>query len=219
MASHDLQVQARDERGKQAAKRLRREGRIPAVVYGRKEDPISVSVNAKELRDFLAHHGSHGLFSLKTEGAADTPALIKSLQRHPVKQTVQAIDFLRVSLTEKTRAIVPIILTGEPDAVRVEGGVLVHSLHEIEIEAYPQDLPESIHVDVTGLEYDGAPIHVKEIEMPANIVAITDGEEAIAVVNPPRVEEVDEAAAPTEDESAVPAEHGDDSTSETAGNA
>lgn len=218
MASHDLNVQTREQSGKEHAKRLRREGMVPAVVYGRKEDPIKLAVNAKELRDHLAHHGSHGLLNLKTEGANGTPALIKSLQKHPVKHHVLSVDFLRVSLSEKTRVTVPVVLDGEPVGVKMEGGILVHSLHEIEIEALPQDLPEAIHVDVSGLEFGGAPILVSEISFPQGITPVTDGGEAVAVVNAPdrepEPEETEEVAA---DE--VPAEHGDTETQEDAGNA
>jgi large subunit ribosomal protein L25 len=218
MASHDLKVQTRERSGKEAAKKLRRDGLVPAVIYGRKEEPIRLAVNAKELRDFLSHHGSHGLFNLRAEDAAtaDTPALIKALQKHPVKQHVLSVDFLRVSLSETVRAIVPIILDGEPVGVKRDGGVLVQALHEIEIEALPQNLPEAIHVDVTGLEFDGAPIHVHEVTFPQGVSAFTAGEESIAVVNPPQRE-----AEPTEETSAdeVPAAHGDTATAEDAGQA
>ena len=219
MASHDLKVAPRELRGKEAAKKLRQNGLVPAVVYGRKEEPVSVTVNAKELRDFLVHHGSHGLLNLKADAAstADTPALIKALQKHPVKHHILSVDFLRVSLTEKTRALVSIVLDGEPVGVKVDGGVLVHSLHEIEVEAFPQDLPDAIHVDISGLIFDGAPIHVNEVKFPNGVVAITDGDTPIAVVNPPEAEEVEEEVAPTEDAATVPAEHGAATTGGEAG--
>ena len=121
VASHDLTVVVREEKGKSVSRRLRYAGRLPAVVYGRKEEPIKLSVDAKEFRDFLAHHGSHGLFSLNIEGGSKTPAIIKSLQRHPFKNHVQTIDFLRVSLSEAIHATVPIVLEGEPVGVRVDG--------------------------------------------------------------------------------------------------
>lgn len=207
MASHDLTVEVREEKGKSVSRRLRYAGRLPAVVYGRKEEPVKLSVDAKEFRDFLAKHGGHGLFSLNIEGGSKTPAVIKSLQRHPFKNHVQTIDFLRVSLSEKINSIVPIILEGEPVGVRVDGGVLVQSMHEIEISALPQNLPDAIRVDVSHLEFNGAPLLIKEIPLPEGIEAISDGDEDVAVVNPPAVEEptAEEAAA---DAAEVPAEHG-----------
>jgi large subunit ribosomal protein L25 len=214
MASHELKVETREQSGKEAAKKLRRDGKVPAVIYGRNEEPIRLAVNAKELRDLLAHHGSHGLLSLQTEGGVTTPALIKALQKHPVRHHVLSVDFLRVSLSEKVRATVSIVLDGEPVGVKVDGGILVHAMHEIEIEALPQDLPEAIHADVSALEYDGAPLYVKDLKLPAGVTAITDGNEDIAVVNPPQRE-----AEPTAETAAdeVPAAHGDASTAEGGG--
>jgi large subunit ribosomal protein L25 len=215
VSSHDLTVTSRETTGKEAAKKLRRAGSVPAVAYGHKEEPVKLAVNAKELRDLLAHGGSHSLLTLKQEGGADVPVIIKSMQRHPVSHAVTSVDFLRVSLNEKVTMTVPIHLEGEPDSVRVEGGVLVQALHELQVEAFPQNIPDHITVDVTGLVFNGAPIHVREVTLPQGVTAVTDGEEAVAVVNPPTVEpepETVEAA----DASEVPAEHGssDDETSD-----
>ena len=91
--------------------------------------------------------------------------------------------------------------------MRVEGGVLVQALHELQVEAFPQDIPDHITVDVSGLEFNGAPIHVREANLPQGVIAITDGEEAIAVVNPPTVEPEPETVEEVE-ASDVPAEHG-----------
>jgi large subunit ribosomal protein L25 len=217
MASHDLTVAPREEKGKSAARRLRYAGQLPAVVYGRKEEPIKLTVNEKEFRDFVAHHGSHGLLSLNIEGGQKIPAVVKEMQRHPFKNHVQTIDFLRVSLSEKIHATVPIILEGEPDSVRVEGGVLVQSMHEVEIIALPQNLPEAVYADISHLEFNGAALMLSEIKLPEGIEFASEEDDDVAVVNPPRVEE---AAEPTGAEAAaeVPAEHGsgDLATGETA---
>lgn len=209
MATHELTVHSRSERGKAAAKRLRRAGLVPAVAYGHKEESVILTVDAKELRDLLAHHASHGLLTLKYKegGTPDLNVIIKALQRHPVRHTVSAVDFLRVSLDEEVTDTVPIVLTGEPDGVRIEGGVLVQALHSLEVSALPQNLPEQITVDVSALELNGAPIHVKQITMPSGVKALTDGETPVAVVNPPTVEEVIEPEEVT-DPSAVPADSG-----------
>lgn len=188
MSSHDLNVVVREEKGKSVSRRLRYAGRLPAVVYGRNEEPVKLSVDAKEFRDFLAHHGSHGLFSLNVEGGSKTPAVIKALQRHPFKNHVQTIDFLRVSLSEKVNSVVPIVLEGDAVGVKVDGGILVQSMHEIEISALPQDLPEAIYADISHLEFNGAPLLIKDIKLPEGITAISDGEEDVAVVNAPAVE-------------------------------
>jgi large subunit ribosomal protein L25 len=201
VSQHQLQVLGRETTGKEAAKRLRRDGYVPAIAYGHKEEPVKLSVHLKTLRDLIKHEGSHGLFNLQQEGAADLPVIIKVLQKHPVSHEIITVDFLRVNLDEKVRSVVPLHLEGTPEGVKVDGGVLVQALHEIEVEAFPQSIPDIISVDVTGLTFNGAPIHVREITLPAGVVAITDCDESIAVVNPPTVA----AAEPAADSAAVPA--------------
>lgn len=204
MSQRELKAVSRSETGKEAAKRLRRAGNVPGIAYGHKEEPVMVSLNAKTLRDMLHHGGVNGLISLQIEGSSAIPVIIKKMQKHPVTHAVQSIDFLRVSLDEKVHSTVPIHLEGEAVGVKVDGGILVQALHSIEIESLPQDVPEFITVDVSALEFNGAPIHVKEITLPSGVVAITDGDEGIAVVNPPDVEPIveaeitDEAAAEVE---------------------
>lgn len=190
MASHDLNVMSRETTGKEEAGRMRRTGHVPAVAYGHKETPVKLAVNTKEFSDLLKHGGAHGLLTLKQQGGTDVPVVIKSIARHPATHAIYAIDFLRVSLNEKIHATVPIHLEGESDGVRIEGGVLVQALHELSVEAFPQDIPEHITVDISGLEFNGAPIHVREIVMPQGVIALTDGEEAVAVVNAPDVEPI-----------------------------
>lgn len=201
MATHNLTVSARSETGKAAAKRLRHAGLVPAVAYGHKEEPVKLAVDSKELRELIAHHESKGLLMLKYKDGSggDISVIIKELQRHPVRHTINAVDFLRVSLDEEVTAMVRIALHGEPIGVKQDGGVLVQALHEIEVAAFPQNLPEEIAADVTHLEFEGAPLHVKELTLPQGVRAITDGEETVAVVNAPKV-------APTEEPEAVPSE-------------
>lgn len=189
MSSYDLNVSSRTAKGKESNGRLRRSGFIPAVAYGHKEEPVMLQVNAKELRDLMAHGHGRGLLNLKSD-APDAPVIIKSVTRNPKTHNVESVDFLRVALNEKITASIPIVLEGEPEGVRVEGGVLVQALLSLQVSAFPQDLPEHITVDVSGLVFNGAPIHVSEISLPANVEAVTDGAEAVAVVNPPDVEPI-----------------------------
>lgn len=188
MSQTNLNVATRSETGKGAAKRLRNEGRVPAVLYGHHETPQILSVDAREVRDLLAHKGSHGLLMLTQDGKSE-PAIIKSLQRHAVNHSVAAIDFLRVSLNEEVTASVPVVLEGELADVKSGDGVLVQSLLEIVVSALPQNLPENVVVDVSGLETNGAPLHVSDIALPAGVKAVTEGTEAVAVVNLPEPEE------------------------------
>lgn len=193
MSQRELQAVPRTEIGKEAAKRLRRAGNVPGIAYGHKEEPVMVSINAKALRDMIHHGGTAGLINVKIEGGTTIPAIIKKTQKHPVTHAIQSIDFLRVNLDEKVHSTVSIHLTGEAVGVKVDGGILVQALHSLEVESFAQDVPEFISVDISGLEFNGAPIHVKEITLPAGVVAITDGDESIAVVNAPDVEPIVEA--------------------------
>ncbi|MBV9864008.1 MAG: 50S ribosomal protein L25 [Abitibacteriaceae bacterium] len=220
MATHELTVQSRAANGKSAAKKLRREGLVPAVAYGHKEEAVTLAVDARQLRDLLSHHASHGLLTLKFKDGAspDLSVIIKALQRHPVRHSVNAVDFLRVSLDEEVTATVPIVLEGEPTGVKSDGGVLVQALHELEVSALPQNLPEQITVDVSALELNGPPIHIKEIALPQGVKAITDGEEPVAVVNPPKLELPEETAVAEGTEAdAVPADHGTEGAGDNDG--
>jgi len=205
MASYDLNAQKRTGTGKSEAKRLRAQGQVPCVAYGRKDEPVLLTVGSRDLWDMIAHHHSHGLLNLKFDDGGTLPVIMKSIQRHPVSHKPQSVDFMRVSLTEEVEATVPIVLTGESAGVH-EGGILVQALHEIHIKALPGNLPESIEVDVSELVLNGPPIHVSEITMPQGVTAVTAGEEGIAVVNPPDREPEPEVEAV--DESEVPADHG-----------
>ena len=213
MVTLDLNVQKRVTRGKEAAKVMRREGLLPAVLYGHGEEPVSLSINAREFGDAMRHHGTTSLIVLK--GLNDETVLIKSIQRHPYKNTPQTIDFIRVSRNEEVHLKVPVVLTGEPISVRTAEGVLVHSLIEVEIAAKPNDIPDLISVDVTHLELNGPAMHVSEITAPQGVRILTDGAEAVAVINLPAKEEEEagDVVAEGEEQTAevsqqVPAEHG-----------
>jgi large subunit ribosomal protein L25 len=190
MSSYDLKAQKRTAAGKGAAKKLRASGHVPGVAYSKQAEPETLSVNAHDLWDITSHHHSRGLLNLKFDDGSSVPVIIKSIQRHPVTHRATSIDFLRVSLTETVEATVPITLIGESQSMKDNDGVLVQSLHELHIKALPGDLPEAIEVDISGLEFNGAPIHVSEITLPEGITALTSGDEAIAVVNPPDVEPI-----------------------------
>ncbi len=213
MATLELTVTKRESRGKEAAKVMRREGLLPAVLYGHKQEPVALTINAREFGDAMRHHGTTNLVVLK--GLNDETAMIKSIQRHPWKNTPATVDFIRVSRGEEVHVKVPIVLTGEPISVRTAEGVLVHSLIELEIAATPANIPDLISVDVSHLELDGPAMHVSDIKAPSGVRILTHGEEAVAVINLPAREEeeagdvVAEGEAETAEASQqVPAEHG-----------
>jgi large subunit ribosomal protein L25 len=215
-----LDVEDRPERGTRAAKRLRREGYVPGVVYGGKDgDCTSFKVNWRDLRQVLA--GS-ALIDLKV-GGKTRPVIVKDQQQHPVRDELLHIDLLEVRLDEKIQTQVSVHLEGSEEAPGIkEGGVLEHVTHQLNIEALPTDIPEAIHVDVSGLEI-AATMHLSEISPPAGVTFLDDPEETIlaTVVVPTEVEEpeieeetelvgeegeLEEGAEPAEGEEREPAE-------------
>ncbi len=183
-----LDVEERPERGTRSAKRLRREGYVPGVVYGGKNgDCTSFKVNARALRQVLA--GS-ALIDLKVAGKT-RPVIVKDQHLHPVRDEVLHIDLLEVRLDEKIQTQVSVHLEGAEEAPGIkEGGVLEHVTHELNIEALPTDIPDTIDVDVSGMEI-AATMHLSELTAPAGVTFLDDPEETIicTVVVPTEVEE------------------------------
>jgi large subunit ribosomal protein L25 len=183
-----LDVEDRPERGTRAAKRLRREGYVPGVVYGGKNgDSTSFKVNALALRHVLA---GTALIDLKV-GGKTRPVIVKDQHRHPVRDELLHIDLLEVRLDEKIQTQVNVHLEGAEEAPGIkEGGVLEHITHQLNIEALPTDIPDAVHVDVSGLEI-AATMHLSEINAPQGVTFLDDPEETIiaTVVVPTEVEE------------------------------
>ena len=184
-----LDVEDRPERGTRAAKRLRREGYVLGVVYGGKDgDSTSFKVNAHSLRQVLVDGSA--LIDLKVAGKT-RPVIVKDQHQHPVRDELLHIDLLEVRLDEKIQTQVNVHLEGAEEAPGIkEGGVLEHVTHELNIEALPTDIPDVIHVDVSGLEI-AATMHLSEITAPTGVTFLDDPEETIiaTVVVPTEVEE------------------------------
>jgi large subunit ribosomal protein L25 len=195
-----LDVQDRPERGTRATRRLRHEGLIPGVVYGGtgQENATSFKVDARELRHVLVDGSA--LIDLKIEGKTALPVIVKDRQLHPVRDEVIHIDLLEVRLDEKIQTTVGVHLEGIDDAPGVkEGGVLEHVTHQLNIEALPTAIPDSINVDVSGMEI-AATMHLSEVTPPDGVEFLDDPEETIiaTVVVPTEVEEPEEIETETE---------------------
>ena len=184
-----LNVEERPERGTRPMKRLRREGYVPGVVYGGGDgDCTSFKVNALELRQVLV--GGQALIDLKV-GNKTRPVIVKDQQLHPVRDEVMHIDLLEVRLDEKIQTTVGVHLEGSEEAPGIkEGGVLEHVTHQLNIEALPTDIPDTIHVDVSRLEI-AATMHLSELTAPEGVTFLDDPEDTIiaTVVVPTEVEE------------------------------
>lgn len=189
MSTQALSTEVRTLRGKVAARQLRRAGKLPAVLYGHGQEPLTLTVGAKEFSDLIAHHGTHMLLNL--QGAASETAIIKKIERHPVKGIPATIDFLRVSANERISVKIPIHLIGEAMDVRSGAGLLVQSLHEIEVSVLPAEVPNFVEVDISDLVLSGPAIHVSEITLPAGVELLSSSEEAIAAINLPHATDLD----------------------------
>ncbi len=159
--------------GSPAARRLRREEKIPGVLYGHGMTPLSVTVDRRELRHAVSGSaGMNTLLSLQVDGKA-YPAIIKELQRHPVRRTVTHIDFLQVSLDEQITVSVPIVLEGEAKAVQNDGGLVDPALNDLELTTTPDNIPDSIVIDITDMQPGGV-IRLSDITLPAGVTVSLD---------------------------------------------
>ena len=204
MAMLSLKGARRSEVGKGVARKLRVDGRIPAVYYGRGEEPIPLVVGLRELEDVIHRaEGSNVIVDLKVEGdaGADRKALIREIQRDPVAGSILHLDLQHILLTERIVVEVPIVLVGTPIGVKDGGGILEHLLREVEVECLPTDIPSKLEVEVSALNI-GDSLHVSDIQA-ERVVIRTEADRAIAAVVPPTIlEEVKpaEEAAPAEPE-------------------
>ena len=193
-----LKAHKRTQLGRNAIKQIKEKGLVPGVIYGSNQTPTPLQVDNRELSTVLAHASSeHILVQLEiVDGDQSTNklALIQEVQHHPLKRGLIHVDFQAVSATEKITSSVPIETVGEALGVRTFGGLLEHSLRSLEVQCYPQDLPGVIRIDVTNLNI-GESLHVRDIQLPAGVEAITDENlTAVSVVASRVGEEVTETA-------------------------
>lgn len=183
-----LSVQERPERGSRESRRLRRDGFVPGVLYGASHpDPVSLKVGVLELRRLLAEGAA--LFDVKIGSDRSVPVILKDRQDHPVRGDVMHVDFLEVRLDEKIQSTVAVELTGADDAPGVtEGGVLDLAARELNIEALPTAIPESITVDVSHMEM-GATLLLSAVTPPEGVEFLDPEETVVATVILPTVEE------------------------------
>jgi large subunit ribosomal protein L25 len=214
-----LDVRSRAADGSRAARRLRRSGRVPGVVYGGSGDAVGFDVDSRDLR--LALAGSGAVLDLSVDGAKATPVVLKEAQRDPVRGQTVHIDLLRVRLDEAIHAVVPLELEGVDDAPGVkEGGILEQIVRELNVEALPTAIPEAI-VHAVGEMQIGETIGLDEVVMPEGVVLLDEVDEVVvATLSPPRLQaEAEELEAETElvgegEEGAEAAAEGEESDGE-----
>jgi large subunit ribosomal protein L25 len=182
-----LDVKSRESAGSHAARRLRRSGRVPGVLYGGGGDPVGFDADARELRLALAASGA--VVDLSVDGGKTTPIVLKEAQRHPVRGETVHVDLLRVRLDEAIHALVPLELTGVDDAPGVkEGGVLEQITRELNVEALPTDIPESIVHDIGEMQI-GDTVLLSAIAAPSGLTLLDEIEETVvATLSPPKLQ-------------------------------
>ena len=213
MADVRLSVDQRNVTGKKV-KSLRRQGIIPAHLYGRETDSLALQAEKQSIIGLLRSAGPNAIIDLKINGEGEPRSVVlRGVQRDPVTDELVHIDFFQISLTERLRADVPLIIVGESPGVLIQGGLLLHSLDHLTIEALPTEIPSRIEVDVSVLEEIDSALFVRDLAVPGNVEVLSDPDQVVVKVEPPKLaaevareEEAAAAAAAAEAPAAVPEE-------------
>jgi large subunit ribosomal protein L25 len=185
-----LDVAERSEHGSRAMRRLRREGSVPGVIYGGKGDPVPFAVDARVLRNTLAHAGA--VVEVTVGSGKAEPVVVKELQRHPVRGDIMHADLLRVDMTVAIQTMVTVELLGAEEAPGVsEGGVLSQEGRELTVEALPADIPDVIQVDASQMAMNDT-LTLESVTAPQGVTFVDDPETVIATITPPTLEPVEE---------------------------
>ncbi len=193
-----LKVSVREERGKQAAKKLRQKGLVPGVVYHRGEESVAIVLPDKEISKIVRDAGGENILIHltidKDKKSKGRSVIIKEIQHDPVKRNILHVDFNEISLTEKIVVEVEVVAIGDPVGVKQEGGVLDHPLRELKVQCLPTDIPKNIEVDVTGLKLNDS-FHVRDLGLSDKLKVLNDPELLLFQVKLPVEEKVEETPA------------------------
>ena len=188
--SPTLSITARQPEGSRTARRLRREGLVPGVIYGGDAEPTHFAVDARILRNTLAHSGA--ILEVSVDGATGSPVLVKHVQRHPVRGEAMHVDFLRVRMDQAIQTTVVLDLVGGERAPGVvEGGVLSQETRELNVEALPGDIPDTIEHDVSDMQMNST-LTLASLTAPKGVTLLDELEIVVASITPPTAEPVEE---------------------------
>ena len=196
MAEVTLEVTRREQTGKEVAKKLRRDGKIPAVVYGGHKESVAITVDRKSVSELVTkgEHGIRSVFLLKMAGTdQQRHAMIKEITIDPISRKMKHIDFVRVVMDEKIKVTVPVHITGTAIGVK-EGGILDWQVREVHIETLPTSIPDMIDVDVSALDNHDY-LRVKDLILPEGARVLDDPERVVVGVTHAKAEVVDPAVA------------------------
>ncbi len=215
MSETVLQAETGRRAGSSDARRLRADGKIPAVVYGHGMDPLPVSVDRRELRHALSGAaGMNTILDLTVDGTV-YPSLIKDIQRHPVKRSVQHVDFIQVNLNEEIVVSIPIHLEGEAKDVSANGGLVDLAMQELQVRTTPRNIPDGVTIDVSEMTMDSV-IRVEDIPLPSGVVAEADADAPVVTVLTMRTPVLDAEELAAEEAAAATAEGEDGEGAEAA---
>ncbi|MBV8518587.1 MAG: 50S ribosomal protein L25 [Acidobacteria bacterium] len=195
MAEVTLEVNRREQTGKEVAKKLRREGKVPAVVYGGHREPVAIAVDRKAVSELVqkSEHGIRSVFLLKMAGSdQQRHAMIKDLTIDPISRKMTHIDFVRVVMDEVVRVTVPVHVSGTAAGVK-EGGLLDFQVRELHVECLPNAIPDSIEVDVAPLGSHDY-FRIKDLKLPEGVKVLDDPERVVVGVTHARAEVTDATA-------------------------
>ncbi len=209
----ELTVDPRDVLGKKV-KKMRREGVTPANIFGHNVESRAIQVSTDDLKHVLRSAGRNDIVYLRLGGDEPRPTFVKEVQQNPVSDAILHVDFMQISLKNKVRLEVAIHLVGLAPAVDTLGGILVHGLDHVTVEALPTEVPSVIEVDVTGLTSIDQALHVSDLVVPDGVTILTDMEQVVAKVSPPAVEIVVEEVEAEAEEGAE--EAGEEGAGESA---
>jgi large subunit ribosomal protein L25 len=194
-----LSAEHREITGKKVA-RLRRAGKVPAVVYGHGIDSSNISVDGHDFEQLRRHLGQNALVDLSIDGKKARPVLVHDIHVHPVNRRTLHVDLFLVRMTEEMTVDVPVSAIGESPAVNLQGGTLLHPIESVRVRALPDHLPQVLEYSIEGLVDFDAAVHVRDLVVPSDVTLLTDGDEIVAKVQAPRVEEAAVAAEVAEGE-------------------
>lgn len=215
---YHINAEPRTDSGKAASRRYRREGKIPAVVYGAGKENISLLLDHHEIFHSLETEGFHSAIIKINVGKSTEQAILRAVQMDPVKPNVLHVDFQRVSATEKLHIAVPVHFVGEEEApgIKTEDGIMSHNITEVDVSCLPADLPEYLEVDVSGLHVNES-VHLSDLKVPEGVeitALLHEGEdEVVASVYLPQMEVEEEEGAEGEEAAAEEEDTGEEDES------
>src|SRR5688572_26383236 len=211
--SFELAAEFRDGQGKGASRRLRHEGRVPAILYGGHQEPRAITLNHQKLMTLIDNEKFYSSIINLVVGDKKQAAIVKDLQMHPARNAIQHLDMQRVSENEKIRIHIPIHFKGEAASpgVKSQGGVVSHRIADVEVSCLPKDLPEFIELDLSQMSMNESK-HLSDLPLPEGVTipAIAKSNAVVVSIHPPRAEEPEPtaeaaAATPAEGAAAAPA--------------